>query len=452
MRRARLAIALVALLASPAAAQFGGCPTGTVRLKQGTSSFCASLLDFAASDFLVTISSTGAAIALSATVTKLGSCIGEPTDWCGTVTPANKVIDFGDATSFEIKNDTTTTPTTSGQVVVRTDLNELCVGVNGVTKCVPIARPLQIHGGRGTLGDWSYAGQVAACNTADTACSRTICKCGTCSGSEGSGTCTLPPNSLLDHSLADTATTLCSVHLPVASFTLSGGTVTIGTPCGLGSNVRLRVAGNVAISGGTIDLRGKGGLGASGSAACASSNVGKAGGTSTLYPGGIPGAAGNNAGSAGTNATAPSAGSVPPAVWATASLVGTGGGAPPASGQAGAVSPGGWGGTGGGGGGCAASCSGTIGAGGRGGGGLNIEVGGDYTCTGATIDVRGADGTTGGGAAGGSGAVHVSARTIGTNTCTYSTGAASAGASPPTNCGAGAAGGTGWTLFETGAM
>jgi len=77
---------------------------------------------------------------------------------------------------------------------------------------------------------------------------------------------------------------------------------------------------------------------------------------------------------------------------------------------------------------------------------LRIESAGTYTCTSATITVAGANGATGGGGGGGGGGVWVGTKILGTDSCTYTLTGGSAGGSPLTNCGAGAAGATGWTL------
>lgn len=451
----RLALCLVALFSQCAVSPYaiarapGGCDG--IPVYNGTSTpVCMSVADFLSTAFSLTFSGSGkASIDLAATVTKAGSCIGDvASEFCGTEDHTGRVVDMSAATTVKIPYDTTT-PAANGTVHVNSTSGEAEYYAGAVKYLVP-ARPGFQIGGTGSDGAFTYGGQGSG------SCTGSICNGGTCTGTTPTGTCTFTANSALGRqsqlvSLSgpvDTSNTLYSVVKNFTTISITAGTVTVPTPGVAGAQVILRATGDVSITGGTLTLNGKGGIGNTGGT-CTSSSAGKIGGLNAYWPAGAAGASGNNAGSVGVAGVA---GLVfPEAPYLN--LVGAGGGACTGSGQVGATNLGGYdgptlAGTGGGGGGCAASCSGTCGAGGRGGGSLRIETAGTYTCSGATVDVGGASGTTGGGG-GGSGGVHVLARVLSTNSCTYTVTGGSAGASPPTNCGAGAAGGAGFTLFQT---
>jgi hypothetical protein len=400
------------------------------------------------------VTGENAQVGLSSNVTRLGGDIAAPGDFGSPVNPGAKDIDFHDALSFILRYGTGTAPTAEGSCYWRTDLNRLECGDGSTTKVFNDGLMSYAIGGTGADGAFTYAGEGSG------ACSGSICNGGTCTGTTPNGTCTLTFNSRR-HQTVNDAAQAWAVTRNYTSITITGGTITVGTPPNLGTSVVWRATGNVSITGGTINLRGVGTKGAT-SGACASSNAGKGGASSDVNAAGAAGASGNNAGGAGVAAADPVLG---PVEWID--LIGTGGGACPVSGQTGAFANTSaafgphLGATGGGGGGCAGSCSGTCGGGGRGGGYLSIESAQTITIgTTATIDVRGADGTTGGGGGGGGG-VRLRGRVVSNSASTDTNAACSgstphictaggaAGSSPPTNCGAGAAGGTGLVLSTT---
>jgi hypothetical protein len=299
------------------------------------------------------------------------------------------------------------------------------------------AEPLWAVGGAGPAGSFTYGGEGAG------ACSDDVCRGGTCTGTTPNGTCTLDFNSYLLKGSGDAGNAFVSAVHQYIDFTMTAGTLTIGSPGTEGSALVLRVQDAASITGGTITVKGKGGVGAT-SGSCASSNAGKSGGNTSLFAGGSAGTSSGTDGSPGTGAGAMALRDMPVFGWFGGA--GAGGGACPVSGQSSAGSPVTWrsiGGSGGGGGGCAASCSGTCGAGGRGGGYLRIEVGGSLVFgASATLDATGDNGAAGGGGGGGGGVIQLIAQAASVNGLVL-VGGGSPGGTPPTNCGAGAAGGTG---------
>ncbi len=354
-------------------------------------------------------------------------------------------------------------------------------GAYHTVKCVvrqtrPAARAARVPGGTEAAGDFTYAGEVTSptdCSTFDSTGARTVCRWGTCTGSNGSGTCTISENAAFGKGaeVLTTAYQPASV-LNVRNFVHNGGTVTITTASGFAGAhgatqfrpLIIRVRDNADLTSGTLSVKGKGAPGAAGGAV-SGAVAGKASG---VLQGMIGGAAGGASGSA-SSGTAGHA-------YLTDTLAllmapngmvfggGTGGGSaigaapylelPTIGLRVGAV--------GGGGGGCGAGATGTAGAGGTGGAMIHLEVGGTTTVgSGYVIDAMGNDagGVTGGG--GGGGFVHIlssvlagSTFNLDTGTCSASTprcctGGGAGGASGLTNCGAGGAGADNQCLIET---
>ena len=303
-------------------------------------------------------------------------------------------------------------------------------------------------------GDFTYDGAVASCNTLDATGVRSRCRWGTCTGSEGSGVCTITYNSDV---MKIAAAAKQYAVLNVTAVTISAGTVKGGAPPAStqGSGLIFRVQGNVSITGAAtiLDVRALGGAGGASGGTC-STQTGAAGGGNLYYPGGTAGTATTTTAGAGTAITSTLDATLLPFV-PSLFIVGAGGG----SRSAGGTTINGLlqtliGGTGGGGGGCAASCSGTSGAGGAGGGFVGFDVGGTYTCTASTAGgVFRADGAAGGnggagGGGGGGGGVIVRARIIGTDTCGYTV-TGGTGGTAGANCAAGGAGGNGIAIRQT---
>jgi hypothetical protein len=81
-------LAILLMLAGIASAQPSGFSKPLLNLNQDGASSCirAGSLDLSASDFSCSCTSVGAVCTLLSTVSKLGTCIGESSDFCGTVT------------------------------------------------------------------------------------------------------------------------------------------------------------------------------------------------------------------------------------------------------------------------------------------------------------------------------------------------------------------------------
>lgn len=447
----RLLLLLVAVLSQCAVSPHaiarapGGCD-GIVIMQGTTRLGCMSWADFLSTAFTVTTNGSGGmSFDVGATVSKFGSCLGDvAAELCATVDATGKTLDVS-AGTLKVPVGSGSGPTAAGSVRQNSSTQWLEGGDGSVTRYWPYGLPnYQIGGTEGTNA-FTYAGQGSG------SCSGDICRGGTCSGTTPTGTCTLDFNSSIYRSLLQGAT---SIVLSVKSFTWTAGTITIGSVNVQGGVVIIRARDFVSItSSGTFNLRGKGSAGTAGGT-CVSTTAGKSGGSNSLYLGSSGGTSAPTAGAAGNPAVI-EAGFFPfanPMFWH-----GSGGGAGPVTGNAAGsgASLSGWGmmglnfgATGGGGGGCPGSCTSTIGAGGAGGGMLHLETGGSYDCSGATIDVRGADGGGSTASGGGGGGVHVLARVVGTNTCTYSVAGGAAGTNAG-NCSAGAAGGTGASLVET---
>ena len=330
----------------------------------------------------------------------------------------------------------------------------------------------RVFGGVETSADFTYAGEVTSptdCSSLDSSCARTVCRCGICTGSNGTGTCTLDPNStygVMQEVLAGGPKP--ATVLNVRNFTHTAGTVTVTAPSLVVTGATqfrpliIRASGNVTLSGGTLSVKGKGGSGGTGGAALSTTAGRASGALQGMLPGSLGGNTSGTGGAVG-NSYVQDVTAVMLAPGACAFGAGTGGGPAPVTGNGGAA----YvelpsfclraGATGGGGGGCAGSASGTNGAGGAGGGTVRIEAGG--VCTfGATIDAQGDDGGARAGGGGG-GFVHAlcgavsGSNNVDSGTCTAGTpricvGGGAGGASGG-NCGAGGAGGDGFAFVET---
>jgi hypothetical protein len=331
---------------------------------------------------------------------------------------------------------------------------------NGTAGWEPQGLRHHLVGGSGGDGAFLMApGSSGSCSAGD--CDDS---CGSCTGTRPACTCTLTANSYLG--LYPINSGLASCVYEYTSFTLSGGTVTCGaamTGTGApywGGALVLRIQQSPTITGGTIDMAGKGtppgGGGTSGGTGTA--RTGGAAGTTAYLPGPGGAAAGKNNGTVGVAAPAnyrlrPFSDTYP---------VGTGGGGGAGSGAGGGGAPGATvlgfpmvsmaGATGGSSGGCNASvATGTGGEGGRGGGAILIETAGTWACSGATLTVAGGAGASGkaGGAGGGAGGIELYYRDLGTDTCTKTTtGGAAASPSDATNCGTSGAGGAGYVRSQ----
>jgi hypothetical protein len=331
--------------------------------------------------------------------------------------------------------------------------------VHGTTIQSAAGRYLAL-GGDGSDGAFTFNG------AADTTCNG-----GTVTGSSPNKICTLTSNSAIARFPVDSGTTLYSCEYNFSSFTLTGGTVTCGVASApavqavptWGYALVLRVSGAWSVTGGTIDMAGRGtwgGVGGTGTGT-GTGRAGGNGGGNSFFP---FGAAGANTGTAG------GAGQQPPAalrVWPMLPFfvpMGMGGGGGASTGTAGGIASSlalatyaapipFIAGTGGGGGGCSSSAtSGTGTDGGRGGGAIWIETP-TYTCSGATMTVAGVNAgaspaAAGGGGGGGGGIVIVGRDLTGTDSCTYTTTAGNGVAAGQGQCGAGGNGGAGrkWTF------
>lgn len=463
------AVALGLLLASTAAAQLPGTCKGVLVRQDGATVGCASILDLASLGFALPVCSAGVCtIDLQSTVSRLGSSI-DGTELSGTLTYTGNA-DFTGGT-FKIPLGTGTQPTADAQIRLNDDLDRVEVGSDAARtlRYMPGYAP-RVLGGVEATNTFTYAGEVTSptdCSAADTGCSRTVCRCGICTGSNGSGTCTLAYNSSLGRSgeLASPPNLLSTV-LNVKTFTHTAGTITLQAVGSSVSNVHMlviRVRDDATFSGGTLSTKGKNSAGTTGGTRL-STTAGKAGGVpAILFPLGTLGghsAGGNTSGSAGAagvpvDLDAATLAATPGGLMLS---VGGGGGGAPVTGNAAAgniTHPqwGGWvlaGAGGGGGGGCAGSATGSSGAGGAGGAGILIEVGGKATfSSGYVIDAMGDDGGANGGGGGGGGVQIIASEISGTvtqdtGTCTATTprccvGGGAGGASGG-NCGAGGAG------------
>jgi len=324
----------------------------------------------------------------------------------------------------------------------------------GTVTCVPSS--LFYRGAVSPSGAFTYNGETGASCTGD------VCRGGTCSGTAPNGVCTLSLNKSglpfkisANQSLVGTpdvtANHMAEYHY--TSFSLSGGTLTVGSPGAndYGAGLAIYVDGNVSITGGTIDLKG---LGAQANTAvngitCAPGQSGK-GGNLTVWGGGSGGlsTAGSENGTSAPNSSAPTSLFMAMAYFLLPypHVGGAGGSAPAQTGNVltdvlGAS----YGAGGGGSGGCVDPCSGTIGAAGNGGGAVKILAHGTYSCSNATIDVSGTNAAVNGsGGGGGGGTILILADTVGTDTCTYVVSGGTGATSGPTNCGTGGNGGNGW--------
>ena len=301
-------------------------------------------------------------------------------------------------------------------------------------------------GGNGEDGTFTYAGEGTG------QCSGDICRGGVCSETAPNGICTLTSvatNLVMDDENGGVSGVVYNYY----RWTHSAGTVAFGsTPSDFGLMVWLWVKDKLIQSGGTVDLKGKGGKGSVGGTVVCSTNGTRSGvnfyaaGFKTGGDSGAPTGKDGLGGSIGGNAYWRNTQITNRLVW----FPGTGGGTNPVSGQVLAadfrlrpvLSTGGGGGSGGY---CGASCSGTTGDGGRGGGGLYVEANA-IEHSGGTIDVRGNDGTNGS-AAGGGGNVLLLAKNILASSGTILLDGGVAGGSVPTNCNAGGNGSLGDSLY-----
>jgi hypothetical protein len=433
-----------------------GCVTGLLASNDNTTVQTAvGRLEFPSGQLVVSAPSTGVArVALNGNVNMSGPTAGDVSD---------EVIFFPGGTTHQ-----TCGGGNQGRRRVLADGTLEWCGDNTSTTVYSMPGPqIQVVGGLGTT-PFTYAGEVAtpvSCNTADTGCARTVCRCGICTGTEGSGTCTLPLTSMLGPMVSDAGLYAPQSDSAVYEFSgvaITAGTVTVAVPGGFakeGITLAFRVAGDFSITGtGAIDMKGRGqpftnpfGLGDCTGAAFSAGN----GANSMFLPPGLGGPA-TGADTAGTGFAASLVGFLPtPYLGLHRRLFGFPGGShgnnsagAPMAGLA----------TGGGGGGCTASCAtGKTGLGGTGGGFVYVEARGVYTCTSTAtraMDLRGNDGGGGatgcsgspcqsGGGGGGGGALVVLSKTLGTNTCTVATTAGVGGIAQSAACGDGAAGGNG---------
>ena len=323
--------------------------------------------------------------------------------------------------------------------------NEVVTGYNsdGSPIC---SKSFFVVGGSGGSGAFTYNGE--------TTCTGDVCRGGTCSGTAPNGVCTLNVNSILGRYGSDNAssygdpspTDKFAAVYEYSSFTLQGGTVTIGGEGDFGGGLIIYVSGDVNITGGKIDLKGKGQKfsQAPGILGC---GAGKVGGIQRL-PGGKAGASGavNNGGN-GYDVISLNGLDAYYISRDTCLHRGSSGASGPFNGvqivSDHIVS---YGATGGGGASCFEalnSCSGSIAPPGEGGGYLKMEISGTYNCSNATIDLSGTDAGSGVASGGGGGGLGIiAAKDIGTNTCTY-VASGGLGASGNATCGAGGNGGDG---------
>ena len=337
-------------------------------------------------------------------------------------------------TVFAVTNTVTNTPCSSGEVVTgyNSDGSPIC------------SKSFFVVGGSGGSGAFTYNGE--------TTCTGDVCRGGTCSGTAPNGVCTLNVNSILGRYGSDNAssygdpspTDKFAAVYEYSSFTLQGGTVTIGGEGDFGGGLIIYVSGDVNITGGKIDLKGKGQkAGTPGAVQC--NATGNTSGQTRFGHG--TGGGKNAAGENGSDVDVFSGMEAVALLYSVDHHVGGAGafGSEDSSvGAANIILS--YGAPGGGGGGCDTSCSATVGTPGDGGGYLKMEVEGVYSCSGATIDVSGTDASGALSGGGGGGLAIIGAKSIGTNTCTYTVSGGSGGTSG-TNCGAGGNGGNGRAIF-----
>lgn len=273
--------------------------------------------------------------------------------------------------------------------------------------------------GDGHDGDFVYNGEGAGCDTA------LVCQNGTCSGTAPNGKCIVSSGDGILSSfifyIKDSPYVQNAGYLKnYSNFTLTAGTLQFD-PATLGDFGQadfIFVKNNATFTGGTIDLKGMGSIGASGGTDPVCSNAGLQGGSTGYATGGAGGTTIGAFGESGMEGVVPGGSLTNLGDWQIFRFgfhVGAGGGTNTLGitqrlpvntrGIFGLPS---WGASGGGGGYCNAACSGTVGPGGRGGGALLMEVGGILVTTiDAHVDIRGNDGGVGGGAGGGGGLFHV---------------------------------------------
>jgi hypothetical protein len=422
----------------------------------------------AAGDFAFTCTAATCSMALGSNVTERGDAsIGEPEDF------RNSAGGGIDASGTRVRVQQGTAPTTAhcdeagdaGGVYVDTDgppgaRRYECPGATGWE---PQGGRFALLGGTGTDGAFQFDGSCSAGGLGGD-----CCRGGTISGSSPNKVCALTANSILGRSPTDAGTTLYSCVYEYATFSLSGGTVTCGQAGAyadsgvqptFGAVLWLRIKASPSLTGGTLDMAGKGVAGgAAGSNAALGARNGGNGGSSAFFPV-VAGGTGNAAGTAGTAAATTRL----PSTWGTGVYyvgIGGGGGAGSGSNGGNASSPNFYsflihGGIGGGGGGCAnAGSTGAGTTGGRGGGGLVIETAGTWACNAVTLTAAGSNGAAGsaraGSGGGGGGGIALYYRDFGTETsCTFTVAGGSAGArGDATNCGTGGAGGAGLTVKQ----
>lgn len=463
-----IAIACVASAAPPGGSDYPVVYSGTTAsaTRKGEAQF------IRIDPTLITPSCTGRTCIFipSDLVTLLGDQIGDQTDGSEFSDPewhTGRQVKMGGATSLEIPVQTGTQPTTDGMTRLNDDLDRVEVGSDG-TRTLRFMPGYQarVLGGVNSTVACQYAGQVSACNTQDTNGTRDICTWGICTGSEGSGTCTVNYNSVFPRESTVTGPPLTtSAVIDCKTWSHTAGTIILQNATATSANLHyliIRVREDATFSGtATLSTKGKNAAGSSGGTRV-STTAGKNGGWSTsLY------ALGNGTNSLGGNTSGTGGAAGMPVDIDERSLyafgapflvsVGGGGGTAPVSGNAnaGSITHPPWAGIpaaagGGGGGGCAGSASGTAGAGGDGGAGIRVEVGGKATLgSGYTFDAMGTDGGANGGGGGGGGVQIIAGEISGTlnvdtGTCTASTPrccvGGGAGGSSGGNCGAGGAG------------
>ncbi len=415
-------------------------------------------LELDGSDFTCVCTSGGASCQLGPSVTEHGPCTGHADHFCQAVELDGKDVQGADAATMTVPYNTSSAPTAGGAIRVNQTTGNLETGDGVAARIHDGALNHWRVGGTGIDGVFSQVPTSSGTCSTDPDCDN-ICE--SCTGTRPACKCVLTPNSVLHKSPGDTPKNACVYEF--TTFTITNGTVTCGqdgayanTGAPLyGAPLVIRVQASPSITGGTFDAAGKGmagGLG--GSSATSGNRSGGVGGSNSFNNGGAGGLAGNNNGVVGVNMDpAPRLGP-----FFLPIFPGAGGGGSAGSGSNGtagqattfagipttATGPAG---TGGGGGGCSSAvASGTGGAGGRGGGAVYFETGGTWACSGATFLTSGSAGESGKAGSGGGGGAGVTRvyRALGTDTCTYTATAGAAGArTDATNCGTGAAGGTG---------
>jgi hypothetical protein len=351
----------------------------------------------------------------------------------------------------------------AGKAYIETDApsGDQILVVQGTTLRSAAGRYLAV-GGDGSDGPFTFDG---ACTQGASCCPSTV---GAVTGSGTTKTCTLIANSIAARSPNDAGVTLYSCEYNFSSFTYSGtGTLTCDVATApafnsvptWGAMLILRVSGAVSITGGTIDMSGRGfTAGAGGSTTTTgTARAGGNGSGNSFFPVASAPAAGDTNGTTGhaTPATTPRLWPMQPYF----NLIGTGGGGGAASGVNGSAGNGlalatygsstpFIGGIGGSGAGCSASATAAAGGnGGRGGGGILFESP-TYTCSGATFTVAGINGAAspaaaGGGGGGGGIVMLVSRDLTGTDSCTYTVGGGTGATEGQAACATGGTGGTG---------